>query len=74
MSQLCILELEVEEGTDTNPTRTSVVFAQEVREGNGRLHVTPDCVTLDELESQINALQDDLDEMRRQARRIYGKG
>lgn len=74
MAQLGILELQVEEGTDTSPTRTSIVLTQEARDRNGRLHVTPDCVTLDELEGQINALQDDLDEMRRQARRIYGKG
>jgi hypothetical protein len=37
----------------------------------GLLHVTPDCMTLDELEGCINALQDELDVLRADARRAF---
>jgi uncharacterized small protein (DUF1192 family) len=35
------------------------------------LHLTPDCLTLDELEGQISTLQDELDLMRAEARRAF---
>jgi hypothetical protein len=37
----------------------------------GVLHVTPNCMSLDELEGCINALQDELDVIRGEARRIF---
>jgi hypothetical protein len=33
--------------------------------------MTPDCLTLDELESWINGLQDELDVLRAEARRVF---
>jgi len=40
-------------------------------DARGILHLTPDCMTLDELESCINALQDELDVLRAEARRTF---
>ncbi len=37
----------------------------------GLLHVSPGCITLDELEGCINALQDELDVLRADARRAF---
>jgi hypothetical protein len=35
------------------------------------IHLSPDCVTLDEFEGQINGLQDELDLLRAEARRAF---
>jgi hypothetical protein len=33
--------------------------------------ITPECTSFDEIEGQINSLQDELDELRDRARRVY---
>jgi len=42
-----------------------------VPDARGILHLTPDCLTLDALESCINTLQDELDVLRAEARRAF---
>jgi hypothetical protein len=39
----------------------------------GVMHVSPECVTLDELEGQLNGLQDELDVLRAEARRAFAQ-
>jgi hypothetical protein len=38
---------------------------------DGRLLITPECGSFEEVEGQINALQDELDEIRERARRAF---
>ncbi len=38
---------------------------------DGRLFVTPECSSLEEIEGQINSLQDELDELRERAWRVF---
>ena len=44
-----------------------------VREANGRVFITPECRSLDELEGYIKALQDELDQLRSRARRAFSQ-
>ena len=44
-----------------------------VPEASGRVFITPECRSLDELEGYINALQDDLDRLRSRARRAFSQ-
>ena len=48
--------LNTEAATSTHPARVSIVLTGAVPDGRGLLHVTPDCMSLDELESCINQL------------------
>ena len=63
--------LHVEPATEAMPARVSIVLTGAVADAKGILHVTPDCMTLDELESCINALQDELDVLRAVARGVF---
>jgi hypothetical protein len=38
---------------------------------DGRLFITPECSSFDELKGQINSLQDELDDIRERARRAF---
>ena len=38
---------------------------------DGRLFITPECTSFEEIEGQINSLQDELDELRDRARRAF---
>ena len=67
-------ELQVQPGTGTSPTRVSVAIVGAVPDEAGTLHLTPDCIRLDDLEACINALQDELDVLRAQARRVFTGG
>jgi hypothetical protein len=51
--------------------RVAIVLANVGAEDRGHVRLTPDCMTLDELEGQINALQDELDLLRADARRAF---
>jgi hypothetical protein len=62
--------LHVESG-DERPSRVSVALTGAVPDDRGVLHLTPDCMALDELEGCINALQDELDVLRAEARRAF---
>ena len=67
-------ELHVEQETDTRPMRVSVCLHGAVPDDRGVVHMTPDCLRLDELEACINALQDELDLLRAQARQVFAVG
>ena len=64
-------ELHVRPGDTAAPARVTIALQRHAEGEGGRLLVTPECATLDEIEGQINALQDDLDELRMRARRIF---
>jgi hypothetical protein len=64
--------LHVESGSDAHPPRVSIVLTTGgAPDARGLLPITPDCMTLDELEGCINALQDELDVLRADARRAF---
>jgi hypothetical protein len=63
--------LNVEPETTAMPKRVSIALTGAVPDDQGVLHVTPNCMSLDELEVYINVLQDDLDVIRVQARRVF---
>ena len=63
--------LNVEPETTAMPKRVSIALTGAVPDDQGVLHVTPNCMSLDELEVYINVLQDDLDVIRIQARRVF---
>ena len=63
--------LSVEPATEVLPTRVSITLAGAAPDAHGVLRLTPDCMTLDALESCINGLQDQLDVLRAEARRIF---
>jgi hypothetical protein len=71
MRALNIFALEIERGEGHEPSRVSVVLAAATPGAAGVLRLTPQCMTLDELEGAINTLQDELDVMRADARRAF---
>ncbi len=56
------------------PATATIVLTREIRDASGRLKLTRDCASADELESEINVLQDELDELRQQAQRAFMVG
>jgi hypothetical protein len=67
-------ELEIQPGNEVLGARMAIVLQREVRDALGRLRITPECTSLDEVEGQINMLQDELEQIRRQAKRVYASG
>jgi hypothetical protein len=63
--------LEIEPATRAMPPRVAIVLANVGPDDQGRVRLTPGCMTLDELESAINTLQDELDMLRADARRAF---
>ena len=53
------------------PARVSITLTGTAPDAHGILHLTPDFMTLDALESCINGLQDELDVLRVEARRVF---
>jgi len=71
MRQLGTFTLNIEPATEAIPARVSIGLSGPRPDEKGILHLTPDCMTLDELEGQINGLQDELDALRAEARRSF---
>jgi hypothetical protein len=71
MRNLSTFALEIERTDNHDPTRVSVVRSTAAPDADGVLRLTPQCMTLDELEGAINALQDELDVLRADARRAF---
>lgn len=71
MRNLSTFALEIERTDNHDPTRVSVVLSTAAPDADGVLRLTPQCMTLDELEGAINALQDELDLLRADARRAF---
>ena len=63
--------LEIEPTTGAMPPRVAIVLANGGPDDQGRVRLTSGCMTLDELESAINTLQDELDMLRADARRTF---
>jgi hypothetical protein len=64
-------ELDVGPGTPDNPASIRVALLRYTRGEDGRLFITPECATFEEVEGQLNSLQDELDEIRERARRAF---
>ena len=45
-----------------------IALLRYIRGEDGRLFITPECSSFEEVEGQINSLQDELDEIRERAR------
>jgi hypothetical protein len=71
MQLLGALQLDIRPGTPDNPAAVKTALLRYTRGEDGRLFITPDCVSFEEVEGQINALQDELDELRDRARRAF---
>lgn len=63
--------LHIEPETAALPARVSIALSGAMPDQRGVLHVTPNCMTLDELEGYINAIQDELEVIRAEARRAF---
>ncbi len=64
-------ELHIGPETEAHPLRVSICLSGARPDARGVVHMSPDCMTLDELEGCINALQDELDLLRVEARRAF---
>ena len=71
MHLLGAFELEIRPGTPDNAAGVKLALLRYTRGEDGRLFVTPECMSYEEIEGQINALQDELDELRERARRAF---
>lgn len=63
--------LHVEPATEAHPARVSMALTGVIPDASGVLHLTPDCMTLDGLESCINGSQGELDVLRAEARQAF---
>jgi hypothetical protein len=71
MHLLKAFELEIRLGTPDTPVSVAIALTRYSQREDGRLLVTPQCSSFEELEGQINALQDELDELRERAHRAF---
>jgi hypothetical protein len=71
MHLLEAFELDIQPGTPDNPAAVKIALQKAIFDPSGRVFVTPECSSFEELEGQINSLQDDLDELRERARRAF---
>ncbi len=61
-------ELDIRPGTPDSPAGVKIALLRYTRGEDGRLFVTPECTSFEEVEGQINSLQDEQDEIRERAR------
>jgi hypothetical protein len=54
-----------------NPAGVKIALLRYAKGEDGRLFITPECASFEEIEGQINSLQDELDEIRERARRAF---
>src|SRR4051812_22799305 len=66
-------ELDVSLGHEGSPASVRVVLRNVAQGPEGQVFITPECTSLDDVESYINAIQTDLDDMRNQAHRVFQK-
>jgi hypothetical protein len=64
-------ELDIRPGTPDTPASVRIALLRYTRGEDGRLLITPECASFEEVEGQINSLQDELDEIRERARRAF---
>ena len=63
-------ELEIRPGTPDNPAGIKIALLRYTRGEDGRLFITPECTSFEDVEGQINSLQDELRERARRAFQI----
>jgi hypothetical protein len=63
--------LYIEPGNPLTPARVRVMVQSHVTDSDGRVFITPECLALDEVEGYINALQDELDQVRERVKRMF---
>ena len=71
MRTVGVFTLHIEPATEALPARVSIALTGAVPDARGVLQMSRDCMTLDELESCINSLQDELDVLKAEARRTF---
>lgn len=71
MRQVSTIALHVEPSTARSLARVSIALTGGQPDEHGVLRLTVGCLTLDELVGQINGLQDELDLLRAEARRVF---
>ena len=71
MNLLDAFELDIRPGTPDLPASVRIALLRYTRGQDGRLFITPECTSFDEIEGQINSLQDELDGLRERARRAF---
>ena len=71
MQALGTFALYIRPGDPLTPARVQVMVQGHLVDEADRVFITPECTSLDELEGQINALQDDLDQLRARAKRAF---
>ena len=64
-------ELDIRPGTPDSPAGVKIALLRYTRGEDGRLFITPECSSFEEVDGQINSLQDELDEIRERARRVF---
>ncbi len=64
-------ELDIRPGTPDNPAGVKIALLRYTRGEDSRLFITPECASFEEVVGQINSLQDELDEIRERARRVF---
>jgi hypothetical protein len=64
-------ELDIRPGTPDQPATVTIALLRYTRGEDGRLSITPECTSFEDIEGQINSLQDELDELRERARRAF---
>ena len=63
-------ELEIRPGTPDNPAGIKIALLRYSRGEDGRLFITPECTSFEDVEGQINSPQDELRERARRAFQI----
>ncbi len=71
MQALSTFALYIRPGDPLMPARVRIMVQGYTSDEDSRVLITPECTSLDELEGQINALQDDLDQLRARAKRVF---
>ena len=64
-------ELDIRPATPENPAGVRIALQKAVFDPSGRVFVTSECTSYDEIEGHINALQHELNEIRERARRAF---
>ena len=64
-------ELDISLGTSDDPACARIALQKATFDPSGRVLVTAECSSFEELEGRINSLQDELDEIRERARRAF---
>ena len=71
MHALRTFALYIQPRDPLTPARVTIMVQGHTEDENGHLFITPACVSLEELEDQINALHDSLDLLRARAKRAF---